>query len=242
MERDVGARKFRANERKMGVSEEAHETIVKSIRSYSSQGSRNIVDSIRQKALADIFDVLLISAEYSRSQKQASQASPKEENTEQDEENHSHGLLDTTLAVPAMLRPKELAEVIAKVLKDHQPGLMSRTAFIAIVSRFISSGLCPPLNSILAAPYTAGCRARSSQPPPSRNSLKKEQDSAFPSRAISDRYLKGRYLFMEGNNVNHSEIIYACKLCFLRYSPLTFHLFPDHFMTSLQTMKYIVKS
>jgi hypothetical protein len=199
----------------MEADDVVNETIMKSIRSYATAGSKNIVDSIRNKALSDIFDVLLVSVGYARNGQEPSRSSSNgDSNTEQDDEHSSHGMLDTSLALPEMLKPRELSEVITKVLKEHQPGVMSRSAFIAIISKAISSASCPPLNYLLSAPYTAGCRARSSQMQPTGNSQRKIDGLTFPSRSVSEQYLTGRNKFMKGNNVSHSELIYACTSVF----------------------------
>jgi hypothetical protein len=82
-------------------------------------------------------------------------------------------LLDTMLAVPDMLQPKALAEAVAMVMHASKPHQLTQMDFIECFEVLMSSGITPPLNSLLATPpskrgavpRTADEEARQCRPP-----------------------------------------------------------------------------
>jgi hypothetical protein len=125
--------------------------------------------------------------------------------------------LDTSLAVPGMLKPKDLGDVISKIIDEYKPSPMSRDTFIVAVTTLMASGKCLPLNSLLIAPSIGTCRSRSTL---SYKTPRERQEESYQlnrplnrfSRDVSERYLQGRNEFMRENNISHSNIIYACNI------------------------------
>jgi len=193
---------------------------------HSIPKSIGIMEDVKFKALSEIFDVLLLSVEYAKSVANptahenvalTSEPSSSSSSSSSSEDISSRGLLDTSLAVPGMLKPKDLGDVISKIIDEYKPSPMSRDTFIVAVTTLMASGKCLPLNSLLIAPSIGTCRSRSTL---SYKTSRERQEESYQlnrplnrfSRDVSERYLQGRNEFMRENNISHSNIIYACNI------------------------------
>ena len=110
--------------------------------------SDRIVTSVHRKALGEIFEVLLVTAQLERDrcikraqlEKQSSMEETvrEEEMTEAEQPNTDaeavvsieEGMLDTALAGASYLQPKQLADAIAVVLASLSPRIVTRDQFV----------------------------------------------------------------------------------------------------------------
>ena len=182
---------------------------------HTNNRSNTIVDDTRRRALSEIFNVLLISVEYTRSQEKSPGKGVGGGGDESSTDASTRGLLDTSLADPTMLKPKNLADAIAGVLEDYKPGCISREVFIAAVTDLMAKGKSAPLNSLLSAPNTSSSRVRSSnsyKSPAERLAAKEKLNRGqliMPARSVNDRYLVGRDKYLKENDIAHHDMIYA---------------------------------
>jgi len=204
MERDIERRVIESDERKKKMDEE-YVKMRENKPLLGKMKSELLLDPIKHQALSDIFDVLLVSVEYKRSQDKKGQASGDDEFT-------SRGLLNTELADPTMLKHPYLAGVVSQVIVKYKPRGLSRATFMAVMMSVMKQGTCPPLNSLLSAPYCNTSRARSSRA--YRLNAEKDAEPRLPlnhlSKEISETYLSG----LAESNISHTDRIFACKIKF----------------------------
>lgn len=178
-----------------------------------SQSSDKLALERQKKSLQEIFNVLMITAQY-----RASRDGPgtkEEKSTDREEAQQGQGQLVVKHADASLLQPKELSRAIDIVLKSftREKEMISKDEFVNRVLEIMRSGALPPIGYLLTQDKV---KARSARKPSyitqeSREQAELREKPELKAKSVTETLVKEKYKRRHEGEETIFESLLRCK-------------------------------